>query len=62
MLYNMTKSEMFVSTHSRLKAAGTQKSDQIGRHGVSTHSRLKAAGSMVVILITVIFLFQHTAA
>ena len=44
MLYNMTKSEMFVSTHSRLKAAGTQKSDQIGRHGVSTHSRLKAAG------------------
>ena len=34
-----------VSTHSRLKAAGTSKKLTLNRAMVSTHSRLKAAGS-----------------
>ena len=34
----------FVSTHSRLKAAGTCYSEQGTKIKVSTHSRLKAAG------------------
>ena len=36
--------EQAVSTHSRLKAAGTPKNKSQNRHTVSTHSRLKAAG------------------
>ena len=34
----------YVSTHSRLKAAGHVKDDRILQYYVSTHSRLKAAG------------------
>ena len=33
-----------VSTHSRLKAAGRIRYEQVGDVFVSTHSRLKAAG------------------
>ena len=33
-----------VSTHSRLKAAGTEIGSKLLLVGVSTHSRLKAAG------------------
>ena len=33
-----------VSTHSRLKAAGSEVPNFIGSVAVSTHSRLKAAG------------------
>ena len=36
-----------VSTHSRLKAAGTYANAGIGTKIVSTHSRLKAAGYIV---------------
>ena len=34
----------FVSTHSRLKAAGYEQTINCRSYGVSTHSRLKAAG------------------
>ena len=37
--------EAFVSTHSRLKAAGEKKAKEMGVEKVSTHSRLKAAGT-----------------
>ena len=36
--------EVYVSTHSRLKAAGTENPLGVYRTAVSTHSRLKAAG------------------
>ena len=35
-----------VSTHSRLKAAGSDSLDTLNKNLVSTHSRLKAAGSI----------------
>ena len=38
-----------VSTHSRLKAAGTSLTEFIGKSNVSTHSRLKAAGGALVV-------------
>ena len=51
----------FVSTHSRLKAAG-KKSPAFGRGVVvSTHSRLKAAGLATGTIWRAV-LFQHTAA
>ena len=50
-----------VSTHSRLKAAGSRNPAHIGCKFVSTHSRLKAAGKDNQ-LTNVVFLFQHTAA
>ena len=34
----------YVSTHSRLKAAGNEKINKLTDFMVSTHSRLKAAG------------------
>ena len=36
-----------VSTHSRLKAAGTMLDEHIKQMTVSTHSRLKAAGWVI---------------
>ena len=39
-----TDSPSYVSTHSRLKAAGTDNQTDIVGFAVSTHSRLKAAG------------------
>ena len=46
--WEVTRQEMFpddwVSTHSRLKAAGEPITSDWGMTGVSTHSRLKAAG------------------
>ena len=39
-----TVAQAVVSTHSRLKAAGTVKRHVLGIGCVSTHSRLKAAG------------------
>ena len=39
-----TDQPIYVSTHSRLKAAGTAESKGAERMAVSTHSRLKAAG------------------
>ena len=36
--------QLYVSTHSRLKAAGIARSGYLNVSGVSTHSRLKAAG------------------
>ena len=50
-----------VSTHSRLKAAGTDSSIAPKYQAVSTHSRLKAAGASSSGMDT-IGLFQHTAA
>ena len=41
----MAFDQVRVSTHSRLKAAGTQFEQQKASKAVSTHSRLKAAGS-----------------
>ena len=50
-----------VSTHSRLKAAGTFPSAAKSWYFVSTHSRLKAA-AFDVLLSACAYLFQHTAA
>ena len=50
-----------VSTHSRLKAAGSNAGCFIAFSNVSTHSRLKAAGSLINLLKPPI-MFQHTAA
>ena len=50
-----------VSTHSRLKAAGTAAFKANPGFLVSTHSRLKAAGKVVAKFV-VVFGFQHTAA
>ena len=46
-LIEMAKRELFgfVSTHSRLKAAGQRQADSDAHCAVSTHSRLKAAGN-----------------
>ena len=52
-----------VSTHSRLKAAGTLVSyEGLSVATVSTHSRLKAAGSGKLMSIADSVGFQHTAA
>ena len=52
----------YVSTHSRLKAAGHTGTEHKPTSNVSTHSRLKAAGFLKYQLDLVISLFQHTAA
>ena len=51
-----------VSTHSRLKAAGTVPAKPTFPTQVSTHSRLKAAGQDCDIDNYAEDLFQHTAA
>ena len=51
----------YVSTHSRLKAAGWPYSRKFQTLAVSTHSRLKAAG-LIGSHQSFLFLFQHTAA
>ena len=51
----------YVSTHSRLKAAGLVSYEGLSIATVSTHSRLKAAGSVLVRVCSA-SLFQHTAA
>ena len=51
-----------VSTHSRLKAAGSCINRFIRPIFVSTHSRLKAAGGAVVVIDDCAVGFQHTAA
>ena len=40
----MIRAQVVVSTHSRLKAAGTDLITHVAPYAVSTHSRLKAAG------------------
>ena len=51
-----------VSTHSRLKAAGSNSLTTRLLPYVSTHSRLKAAGSYLDKISSFANLFQHTAA
>ena len=51
-----------VSTHSRLKAAGSDVETLIDYQDVSTHSRLKAAGCCADPKWKNEFTFQHTAA
>ena len=47
MLEHFTHVLFFVSTHSRLKAAGKGNAANGGNVIVSTHSRLKAAGNVL---------------
>ena len=47
-----------VSTHSRLKAAGTPPNTSISVSSVSTHSRLKAAGSKASLVPKIILCFN----
>ena len=51
-----------VSTHSRLKAAGSVISPVLRVVVVSTHSRLKAAGCRTMFAVRLWLRFQHTAA
>ena len=53
---------IYVSTHSRLKAAGRRWTIMVAKAVVSTHSRLKAAGEAIENLNDDDLLFQHTAA
>ena len=48
----------YVSTHSRLKAAGYQKISNTLIYNVSTHSRLKAAGSTLASVALIAFSFN----
>ena len=50
MLHRQSRRHQWVSTHSRLKAAGGKRGHARCKPNVSTHSRLKAAGFHSVFL------------
>ncbi len=58
----MSRWNVSVSTHSRLKAAGFGDVRHVAGGQVSTHSRLKAAGWQMALERLDFCAFQHTAA